>query len=129
MDEYRDAFSRATSQVRHRIDVRGAIIGVVDLVDVHRPLWNDACADDAGGPCSPWAERDAHHLVLANPRMLVDPLPWAGALGLRKCDLGIMDGADGEWLVEHYEPCRSPGPYGCPPGCHEAPLTRLVPTS
>lgn len=63
----------------------GAIIGVVDLVDVH------LCS----GSCSPWAEgpvdlggglRDMWHLVLANPRALDEPIPYKGALGLRRLD-------------------------------------------
>lgn len=61
----------------------GAIIGVVDLVDVHRAAW---CWDDLGtGPCfcSPWAEASAFHLVLTNPRPMAEPIPFRGALGLR----------------------------------------------
>lgn len=57
----------------------GQIIGVVDLVDVHTDLVG-------GRPvvhCSPWAEDGAHHLVLANPRPLAEPIPYRGALGLR----------------------------------------------
>ena len=58
---------------------RGAIIGVVDLVDVH------LCSGD----CSPWAQgpvdlghgiRDLFHLMLANPRALAEPIPYKGAL-------------------------------------------------
>lgn len=65
--------------------VRGAIVGVVDLVDVH------LCS----GECSPWAQgpmdlghgiRDIWHLVLENPRSLTDPIPYVGALGLRRLD-------------------------------------------
>lgn len=64
----------------------GAIIGVVDLVDVHDPL--DVlfrAPENAGVPvaCSPWAEEGAFHLVLANPRPLAEPIPFKGALGLR----------------------------------------------
>jgi len=54
----------------------GCVIGVVDLVRVHRS-GAIMCA-----PCSPWAEPDAWHLVLANPRPLAHPIPWRGALGL-----------------------------------------------
>jgi hypothetical protein len=78
--------------------VRGAIIGVVDLVDVHLA---DDCLAQLGvyqghesepdmECCSDWAEysreRDVHHLVLANPRPLADPIPYRGALGLRRLD-------------------------------------------
>lgn len=61
----------------------GAIIGVVDLVDVH---------PDAGC-CKPWGEsayvehggrerRQITHLVLENPRALAEPIGCRGALGL-----------------------------------------------
>ncbi|HEY3718311.1 MAG TPA: hypothetical protein VGL39_27630 [Jatrophihabitantaceae bacterium] len=64
----------------------GAIIGVVDLVDVH---WADDCWGPIGGHCSPWAEgidarggdKPIAHLVLTNPRA-VDPIPCPGRLGL-----------------------------------------------
>ncbi|MCT7372739.1 hypothetical protein A7R75_27420 [Mycolicibacterium llatzerense] len=62
---------------------RGAIIGVVDLVDCH----HDA------GCCRPWGESGygdlggrkrsrVTHLVLENPRALAEPIPVAGQLGL-----------------------------------------------
>lgn len=67
----------------------GHIIGVVDLVDVHRangdnPGELNLCAPY--GVCSTWAERTGHHLVLANPRPLAEPIPFKGALGLRHLD-------------------------------------------
>lgn len=75
----------------------GAIIGVVDLVGVHhvtrsaRPdrIGVPLCWDDhtpSGELCSPWAEPsfDAWHLELANPRPLTVPIPYRGALGLRR---------------------------------------------
>lgn len=80
----------------------GRIIGVVDLIDVHkcagtptnRPRCYEATANGfseavkAGtGLCSPWADQFAeNHLVLANPRPLVTPIPYRGALGLRRLD-------------------------------------------
>ncbi|WP_137843831.1 hypothetical protein [Microbacterium sp. 2FI] len=60
----------------------GAIIGVVDLVDVHHCF--NALTNFEG--CSPWAELDAWHLRLENPRSLADPIPYKGALGLRTLD-------------------------------------------
>lgn len=74
----------------------GAIIGVVDLVDVHR---QDFLPSPDGDPakfaqCSPWAQYDLRpralqvphqsmwHLVLANPRPLAEPIPFRGRLGL-----------------------------------------------
>lgn len=69
----------------------GAIIGVVDLVDVHDTsrCWVGTVTDDLGQRsmhCSRWAEPDAHHLVLGNPRALATPIPFKGALGLRELD-------------------------------------------
>lgn len=82
-------------------EASGAIIGVVDLVDCH---------PDAGC-CAPWGEqsyvehggrerRRITHLVLENPRRLVEPIPCKGALGLwsppadvvlRLEDAGLID--------------------------------------
>ena len=67
----------------------GAVIGVVDLVDIHNSI---TCVDTTGAMCSPWAEshyaehggrtrRDIVHLELANPRPLPEPIPCRGALG------------------------------------------------
>ncbi len=74
-------------------DIRGAIVGVVDLVDVHvaRAAASGRLVDWAEHTkpeerCSPWAEWDAYHLVLANPRALDEPIPYKGALGLRTLD-------------------------------------------
>lgn len=70
----------------HRPDgVRGAIIGVVDLVDVHLGSERTYRGATTTMLCSPWAEtaeRDLWHLVLADPRPLAHPIPWRGALGL-----------------------------------------------
>lgn len=74
----------------------GAIIGVVDLIGVHACTSHRGESDvpdcaHSGTPlamtCSPWAEfrrgEIVHHLVLANPRPLTEPIPHTGALGLR----------------------------------------------
>jgi hypothetical protein len=63
-------------------DVRGAIIGVVDLVDVHKGY----CDTDDYPICSEWAAFDQWHLEIANPRPLAEPIPYRGALGLRTLD-------------------------------------------
>lgn len=61
----------------------GAVIGVVDLVQVHRAGISDpGYLCDPWDGCSPWAEPTGHHLVLANPRPLARPIRWRGALGL-----------------------------------------------
>lgn len=71
----------------------GKIIGVVDLVDVHdgrsESLHSSGGELIATQPCSVWAQADVHHLVLANPRPLAEPIPYKGALGLR--DLAVRD--------------------------------------
>lgn len=77
---------------------RGAVIGVVDLVDVHHgPVagglhgcfhdcdvlgWSPVVEGDKTACCSPWAQADHEHLMLANPRPLSEPIPWRGRLGL-----------------------------------------------
>ncbi|MFF7293172.1 hypothetical protein ACFY9N_11640 [Microbacterium sp. NPDC008134] len=86
-------------------NVHGAIIGVVDLVDVHlsKPSTSNThagqpvCFDPytrVGHVCSPgWAQEfpspGGYHLVLAKPRALAEPIPYTGALGLR--DLATRD--------------------------------------
>jgi len=65
---------------------KGCIIGVVDLVDVHEDRCSTRGDEPCGGCCSPWADHDMWHLELANPRPLVEPIPFKGALGLRRLD-------------------------------------------
>jgi hypothetical protein len=55
----------------------GAVLGVVELVDAHPAWW------DFPDGCSEWAEyANGHHLMLANPRPLLTPIPVRGWLGL-----------------------------------------------
>jgi hypothetical protein len=106
-DALRDRYGWPTGPVTARDDRRpgfdairplGAIIGVVDLVDVHTAepeiendsgsgVWASACCE------SPWGEqayeehggrtrRDIVHLVLEHPRPLAEPIPCKGRLGL-----------------------------------------------
>lgn len=72
-------------------DTHGAILGVVDLVDVHvaRAAASGTLVDWAehtrpGELCSAWSEWDSYHLVLKDPRPLATPIPYKGALGLRR---------------------------------------------
>ena len=71
----------------------GAFIGVVDLVDVHPAGGLDD--DPWSWCCRPWGEPPGvllkpdgkftgpkRHLVLANPRLLPEPIPARGRLGL-----------------------------------------------
>ena len=76
----------------------GAVIGVVDLVDVHIPGLTTTRYDGHGGTtvemscdCGPWAMPDHHHLTLANPRPLPRPISAAGRLGLWIPDGALQD--------------------------------------
>ncbi|MFD0033054.1 hypothetical protein ACFVJK_33225 [Streptomyces sp. NPDC127172] len=51
----------------------GAVIGVARLTDCHPDQGPEKCT-------SPWAQRSAHHLVLANVRELALPVTATGAL-------------------------------------------------
>jgi hypothetical protein len=61
----------------------GAVVALVDLVDVHD---GGPCRNSPGGKCSPWADvpHDSDfHWVLENVRPLVSPYGLLGSLGLR----------------------------------------------
>lgn len=61
---------------------RGAIVGLVDVVDQH-PATECARPGSRVSPyCSPWAMSDHHHWVLANARELSSPEPCRGYLWL-----------------------------------------------
>lgn len=64
----------------------GAVIGVVDLVDVHADCTEMVEGHGHTPACSQWAMPDHHHLVLANPRPLPRPIPATGRLGLWRPD-------------------------------------------
>lgn len=72
-----------------RLFTYGAIIGIVNLVDVHQAVGDDlaVCCSSPWGETS-YAEHGGHtrreivHLELANPRPLAVPIPCRGALGL-----------------------------------------------
>ncbi|MFH8698975.1 hypothetical protein [Streptomyces chartreusis] len=51
----------------------GAVIGVARLTDCHLDRGPERCT-------SPWAQRDAHHLVLTDVQELALPVPATGAL-------------------------------------------------
>ena len=70
----------------------GAIVGVVDLVDVHlsathEERWNVEL--ERREQCSPWAMVDHYHLELANPRA-INPIPAKGKLGLWRPDAELL---------------------------------------
>lgn len=85
--DFGDTLARQIAQgipANGRVDHRGAIIGVTQLVDVH---------PETGGCCQPWGEQSyvEHggrvrkvivHLVLERPVLLDQPIPCRGALGL-----------------------------------------------
>lgn len=81
--------TKSPSTCSPRIVPQGAIIGVVDLVDVHL---SDCLRFTEGGPmglhlyCTPWGVATHHHLVLNNPRALATPIPVKGKLGLWRPD-------------------------------------------
>ncbi|GAA4176474.1 hypothetical protein [Gryllotalpicola koreensis] len=85
----------------------GAIIGVVDLIDVHGS--NDEQCErfsffgGAQGACSDWAELGAWHFELANPRPLPHPIPFKGALGLRRLPDEVHDQIVFQLAREHVE--------------------------
>ena len=54
----------------------GVFLGVVDLVDAHRPDERSDCC------LSPWAQWERWHLAVRNPRPLPEPIPARGMLGL-----------------------------------------------
>jgi len=71
--------------------VGGAIIGVVDLVDVHvshAPDETWTAPQQAECCISPWAQfadpgaKPVVHLVVENPRPIAQPIPCKGRLGL-----------------------------------------------
>lgn len=80
------AYMLTNTMNRGRPDTLGAIIGVVDLVAVHSVDGVGCMASIAD--CSPWAEKTPgmHHLRFENPRALAEPIPYKGALGLRRLD-------------------------------------------
>lgn len=73
----------------------GHIIGVVDLVEVHDGTVESLHAHNGDvivtSPCSPWALPDYHHLELANPRRLENPISFTGSLGLRRLDADMVE--------------------------------------
>lgn len=107
----------------------GIILGVVDLVDVHTADDTDQTKHLRGEwpTCSPWAERRGWHLVLKNPRALDEPIPYRGALGLRKTEFDVVgDYLAAPWGHPKGQVCT---PMGCEPGCYLEPVGRLVATS
>lgn len=89
-----DAYTRIVFRQPER-KLLGAIIGVVDLVDVVHANSEPACVDEQGHYLrqfeSRWAEHGMFHLHLANPRPLDTPIPYKGALGMRTLPPDVED--------------------------------------
>lgn len=95
----------ADASIREEISAAlpaGAIVGVVDLIDVHEA--GDCDHLLIGGPrvCSAWALPGHFHLVTANPRPLAPPIPYRGALGLRVLpdDIAALVDATPTWTPD-----------------------------
>ena len=78
--------------VAQRYGHRGAIIGVVDLIDAHvsdthAERWNVEL--ERNEQCSAWALPNHHHLVLDSARA-IEPIPAKGKLGLWKPDAELL---------------------------------------
>jgi hypothetical protein len=72
-----------TGDTKRGIDVRGMVIGTVDVIDCHHA---DDCWDaDYLRFCSKWAMPDHHHWTLANAQP-VTPFPARGMLGIWKLE-------------------------------------------
>ncbi|WP_431231493.1 hypothetical protein ACQ856_18195 [Mycolicibacterium psychrotolerans] len=64
--------------------VHGAILGIVDVIGVHRA---GECPGGNRGRCDPWGEDiDGVHIELAWPRPIAEPIPCRGFLGLWTLD-------------------------------------------
>ncbi|MFF3735229.1 hypothetical protein ACFYXM_34430 [Streptomyces sp. NPDC002476] len=70
--------------IRGRELHRGAVIGIARLTDCHPDQGPERCT-------SPWAQRDAHHLVLADVHEPPLPLPATGALPAWKPTQDLVD--------------------------------------
>lgn len=73
-----------TAAIHGRELHRGAVIGVARLTDCHPDRGPEQCS-------SPWAQRGAHHLVLADVRELPRPVPATGALSAWKPTQDLVD--------------------------------------
>ncbi len=68
----------------------GHILGVVNLYAVHEHDGSERfrCCPNAPDRYTRWAEPGMWHLCMASPRRLAEPIPFRGALGLRRLDDG-----------------------------------------
>ncbi|SNS59487.1 hypothetical protein [Rhodococcoides kyotonense] len=78
-----EEWMHATDWQADAIHIRSAVIGIVDLIDVHRDTgccrpWGDSAPNEGGGR----ARNNRTHLVLDNVTILDQPIPCLGAQGL-----------------------------------------------
>jgi hypothetical protein len=66
--------------VKHDHIALGAVVAVAALVDICGKAFADPAPITCG--CGPWAARGQYHWRLANVRLLGEPVPCKGALGL-----------------------------------------------
>lgn len=87
------AFATVPETAPDPID-RGAIIGVVDLVDVH-VAWlvseTNRCCESPWGEFAEGPTKPVVHLVLENPRPLEVPILCKGRLGLWTPPAEVLD--------------------------------------
>jgi hypothetical protein len=82
-DRVTEEWMNAVDWQADAIHIRSAVIGIVDLVDIHkddgccRP-WGESASDDDAGR----ARYNRTHLVLDNVTILDQPIPCLGAQGL-----------------------------------------------
>jgi hypothetical protein len=89
-DRFRTALEAAPATARDSMKVRGAILGVVELLDSHPAPECSGFGEDRG-LCSQWAEDGGWHLTLAAPRALREPIAFRGGLGLRRVDQSLAE--------------------------------------
>ncbi|MDF2916608.1 MAG: hypothetical protein K0S70_825 [Microbacterium sp.] len=91
-DRFRTAVDAAPATARDSMKVRGAILGIVEMLESHHADECSGFGEDRGG-CSQWAEAEGWHLTLAAPRALREPIVFRGGLGLRRVDESLADAA------------------------------------
>lgn len=78
---YRNAAAIVGERVNELVYQRGAYLGAVTVVDVHKE--ENAC-------CLPWGEAGVYHWVLTDPVKLPEPIPGPGRLALYRTPADIL---------------------------------------
>lgn len=81
----------------------GAVTALVEVTGCHLHDADEGCGHDGNwerdpvyGRCSPWAVRGQWHIVFANVRVLPEPVPCRGALGLWRLTDEVEQAARGQ---------------------------------